>query len=545
MDNPYLEQSVDETQSLFPKSRRSDYRRSVICLLVLFLAFVLTQADQQALAVLIPSGLRCYSHLNDSCEVANLVTTTQTATSISSSQHFYGSSENVIREDSRRAENRSPLSFSEQYRQELKFVSGTGVTENYANEGLCKPGNCINFSDTQQGILTGPAFTLVYSIASIPFARLADATSRVRVFLLGLLLTGLMVLLTTLSTTYLMLLLARIGLGVGTAICNPAAIALIADYFDSIDRSKALSFYHIGVYVGGAAGYALSAITTEFCWRWAFGSLAITSAVCILLALFTLHEPQRATISPLFGKTYTLKETLFRLKTCKPFLVLCIAAGIRAIGGYALGAWLATYYARVLMLPSRQFGFILAIIVFLGGGMSSLVAGYLADKCSEDHRPAKAYIITITQLLAIPFTVAALLVHDPRVSYSMLFLAYLAAETWLGVASAIVQDLFSPSIRTQATAIYITVYTIIGGCIGPILVPVIMNASPEWSYCDRGVGQSLSIVVTFSYIVSAVFFAILGYLMKNEEPPSDEAIVMSYETSDMEQDISTEASYHA
>lgn len=72
-----------------------------------------------------------------------------------------------------------------------------------------------------------------------------------------------------------------------------------------------------------------------------------------------------------------------------------------------------------------------------------------------------------------------------------------------------------------------------------------MNASPEWSYCDRGVGQSLSIVVTFSYIVSAVFFAILGYLMKDEEPPSDEAIVMSYETSDMEQDISIEASYHA
>lgn len=68
----------------------------------------------------------------------------------------------------------------------------------------------------QQGLLTGPAFTLIYSVASIPFARLADATSRVRVFLLGLILTGLMVLLTSLSTTYLMLVLARIGLGIGT-----------------------------------------------------------------------------------------------------------------------------------------------------------------------------------------------------------------------------------------------------------------------------------------------------------------------------------------
>lgn len=34
------------------------------------------------------------------------------------------------------------------------------------------------------------------------------------------------------------------------AVCNPASLALIADYFDATDRSKALSFYHFGVYVG-------------------------------------------------------------------------------------------------------------------------------------------------------------------------------------------------------------------------------------------------------------------------------------------------------
>lgn len=542
MDRP----TADETQSLFPKSRRSEVQRSVLCLLVLFVIYVLTQADRQALAVLIPSGLRCFSNFSSSCEYEGVNATDKMTTAISVTTWTAITAKNDTFSFTTWEGLSEQPALGKRHQDTMygSYLPGDNMYSwDERAKSICTDQDCIHFSDTQQGVLTGPAFTFIYCIAGIPFARLADATSRVRVFLLGLLLTALMVLFTAVSKIYWMLLFARILLGVGEAICNPASYALIADYFDSIDRTKALSFYHFGVYAGGAVGYAMGAINSSLCWRWTFGMLFICLCLSVLFAVFILHEPERKTISPLFGKTYTLKETIYRLRKSNPYLVLCLAAGIRNIGGYALGAWLATYYARVFFLSSKDFGLIIASIVLIGGGVSSLFAGYLADRFSEHHRPAKAYIITISQVLAIPFTLAALMTKNVSLSYAMLFLAYLTAETWLGCAAAIVQDLFTPSMRTQASAVYITVNTIIGGCLGPILVPPILNSTKDWAYCDQGIGYALSIVVGCSYLVSAVLFWILGCMMKDEDPTSDDIMILSYDTSDIEPDFSTEADY--
>ena len=48
-------------------------------------------------------------------------------------------------------------------------------------------------------------------------------------------------------------------------------------------------------------------------------------------------------------------------------------------------------------------------------------------------------MIAISQFLAAPCIAAVLLVPSPEVSYGLLVLAYITAETWLGPAAAIVQ----------------------------------------------------------------------------------------------------------
>lgn len=48
-------------------------------------------------------------------------------------------------------------------------------------------------------------------------------------------------------------------------------------------------------------------------------------------------------------------------------------------------------------------------------------------------------MIAISQVLAAPAIVGVLLAPTPTISYCMLFLAYVTAETWLGPAAAIVQ----------------------------------------------------------------------------------------------------------
>ena len=133
----------------------ASYKRAVASLAMLFFVYTLNQADRWVLPVVIPAGMRC--HLTgDNCTVSNS----------SSSGH------------------------------------------------VCD-GDCIDFNDYDQGILTGPAFCAVYVVSGIPLAYLADTKSRTLVLAVGMAFWSLMVLGTGFVHTKWQLYLTRMGLGVG------------------------------------------------------------------------------------------------------------------------------------------------------------------------------------------------------------------------------------------------------------------------------------------------------------------------------------------
>ncbi|XP_071965382.1 MFS-type efflux pump MSMEG_3705-like [Antedon mediterranea] len=450
-------------------------KRAIISLVVLFFVYVLNQTDRQVLPVLIPAGLRC---------------------SYNSSDH--------------------------------QCVSHSMYNATFQN---CDPEDCIEFDDTQQGILTGVAFTVMYTVAGIPLARVADKTSRVVVLLVGCFFWSLMVFFTGFAKTFWELLLSRMMLGIGEATCNPAAYSLIADYFLPLHRAKALSFYHFGIYLGGAIGYGLGALNSVICWRWVFFSLSILGFLMVLIAAFVLRETQGESTSLLQYGSYSIKETVVLLMTTKAYVILTSAAAIREIGGYALGTWLATFYSRRFGQTSVDYGVNIGLVVLFGGTTGCLIGGYLADRYSTNNRPAKAYVIAVSQIVAAPCVVAPLIVPDVTASYGLLFLAYLTAETWVGCSAAIVQDLFAPSLRAQASAVYIAVGTIIGGSIGPSLVPLILKHS-HWDSCGMGMGYALMTIVPTSYLISALLFFLVGCQMTEEIIISDETIRLTYESSE-------------
>jgi len=63
----------------------------------------------------------------------------------------------------------------------------------------------------------------------------------------------------------------------------------------------------------------------------------------------------------------------------------------------------------------------------------------ISFRLSTRWKNAKAYVIAVSQVLAAPCIIGVLLAPTPQVSYGLLFLAYVTAETWLGPAAAIVQ----------------------------------------------------------------------------------------------------------
>src|SRR3546814_7084770 len=83
----------------------------------------------------------------------------------------------------------------------------------------------LGLSDTQLGLLAGPAFAVFYALLGIPIARYADreGTNRVRLIPLALAIWSAMTAVCGLAQTFVQLLFARIGVGVGEAGCTPVA----------------------------------------------------------------------------------------------------------------------------------------------------------------------------------------------------------------------------------------------------------------------------------------------------------------------------------
>ncbi|HVQ09382.1 MAG TPA: MFS transporter [Allosphingosinicella sp.] len=166
----------------------------------------------------------------------------------------------------------------------------------------------LHLQDAQIGFLYGTAFAVFYALFGIPLGRLADSWYRGRLIALGLTLWSSMTALSGFASSFAMLAVARIGVGIGEASASPAAFSMISDYFPKEKRATALSIYSAGLYIGGGLSLPIGGMVSSR-WNAAFpnpaeaplglaGWQAAFLAVGIpglLLALWvtSLREPQR------------------------------------------------------------------------------------------------------------------------------------------------------------------------------------------------------------------------------------------------------------
>ena len=80
----------------------------------------------------------------------------------------------------------------------------------------------FHLSDTQLGALT-TAFTVLYAVAGLPLGRLADAWSRRKLLAIGTTVWAALTGLGGLAASYALLMATRLGVGIGEAVCAPAA----------------------------------------------------------------------------------------------------------------------------------------------------------------------------------------------------------------------------------------------------------------------------------------------------------------------------------
>ncbi|WP_234180756.1 spinster family MFS transporter [Sphingopyxis sp. NFH-91] len=165
----------------------------------------------------------------------------------------------------------------------------------------------LDLTDAQIGLLYGTAFAMFYALFGIPLAKLADGWSRVKTLSIGLAFWSSMTALSGLSSNFVQLGAARLGVGIGEASGSPAAVSLLADYFPKRIRASVFALYTTGMYLGLGlslmiGGYVVATWPGSFGlagWQAAFIIVGLPGILLGAIVYLTIREPVRGALDGL------------------------------------------------------------------------------------------------------------------------------------------------------------------------------------------------------------------------------------------------------
>jgi MFS family permease len=320
-----------------------------------------------------------------------------------------------------------------------------------------------NLTDTEIGWL-GMAFTLLYALAGLPLGRLADKRSRKRLLAAGVAVWSGLTFVSGLSRSFWQLFSARLGVGLGEAVCAPAATSLIGDLFPPRRRARAMSVFMIGLPAGVALSYIVSgAIAQQFGWQAAFFVAGVPGFLLAIAVLFT-HEPVRGAKEP--GQAASLREVLAR----QSIWWIIISGALHNFGMYALTAFLPAFMMRYHGVSLRTAGFVSGVAIGIVGGCGMVTAGWLADRVFKGRPGNRLLVAGFAILLSAPAMYLAL--EQPRGAVRgfllTLSMACFLLYSYYGVVYAAIQDIVEPALRATTMAVYLFAMYVLGASLGPL-----------------------------------------------------------------------------
>lgn len=362
----------------------------------------------------------------------------------------------------------------------------------------------LGFSDTQLGLLTGPAFALFYTSAGIPIARWADVGVRRSIISLAIFVWSGMTAVSALAQNLTHIALARIGVGIGEAGCSPPAHSLIADLFPVERRASALAIYALGIPIGASLGTLAGGWLGQlYGWRTAFLAVGIPGILLAVLVRTTLREPPRA---PAQGRDSALEVLRFMLRR-RAFVHMASGAALLAFAGYGTAAFTPIFMMRLHDFDLGMLGTWLGTLGLVAGGLGTYFGGALSDRLARSEPRWYLAMPALASLLSIPFGCFFYLWPDGR--EALLFWIPWAAlgAMYLGPTFATTQSLVRPDMRALAAAILLFIINAVGLGLGPWFVGSLSDALEPRFGADSIRWASLATVVV------ATTWAAIHYLL--------------------------------
>lgn len=381
----------------------------------------------------------------------------------------------------------------------LVLVAILNYADRFLIAGLAQPIKAhFGIGDAMMGALMGPAFALLYTMFTLPIARLADRRSRILIIGCGCAVWSVFTLLSGMATSSTMLALARVGVGIGEAAYQAPAAALIAAYFPVHERGRAFALLGTAIYVGqmmGLAGGPAIAATSN--WQTAFHALGFVGIVVAIATFLIIREPARDQVAHA-APVLPLGPTIRLLISTPSVRLLATIMALGSLSGVTFGMWGPALFERAYGMTTQAAGATFALSFGLPGLLGVLAFGFLADKLGKDDPTVQLRLTAIalggatTMILAVTWTDNLMLARLFAIPAGLL------GGGWSVGVLAGLQYLLPNAHRATGTALVLLIASMFATVLGPVLAGQlsdwIAGAGPH------GLRIGLSVAIPTGYI---------------------------------------------
>jgi MFS family permease len=327
-----------------------------------------------------------------------------------------------------------------------------------------------NLSDTALGLLA-TVFTLLYAVVGLPLGRLSDRKERRVILAVGVFVWSLLTAASGMARSFVQLIVARLGVGIGEATCSPASTSLLGDFVPAGLRARAVAIWMLGLPVGlGLANGAGGWILQNWGWRNAFFVAAIPGLVCAALAML-IREPARGMSEALAVGDRRRPGNPYLVVLGTPTMLWVIASGaLHNFNMYTLGSFVPPFLVRYHYMQFVSAGWTSAIVYGFSGSLGLTLGGVLADRLHAHRVDGRLVVGTTITAICAPLIFLGLI----RPRGDVMGFALLAGTgvglmfAYYSTVYSTIHDVVEPSLRGTAMALYFFAMYVLGGAVGPV-----------------------------------------------------------------------------
>ncbi len=372
----------------------------------------------------------------------------------------------------------------------------------------------FGLSDSQVGLLSGAAFGLTYTAATLPLAWLADRYSRRYLLAAALAFWACMTAASGAARTFGHLVLSRVGVAAGESAFTPTAHSVLADVYPPSRLGWAIGLETSGGTLGIMAGMSLAGlVSAALGWRAAMVVASVPALLMALAVIVFLPDPPRSRVPSVAQGA--MRAAPFRWFG-RRYVALVLLAILNSVMSTGWAQWMPAFFQRSHGLLIGQVGPAVGIATGLGLLFGSIAGGYAsAVTARRSRRAPHLFCAAVCALIAPSF---ALTLWLPSVAPALLLTG--VSAFLVGMLApfifADIQAICDPTNRARAVAVAMTLVTIGSYAVMPPLVGAMSDELRPQLGADSLRGALAFVIL--APVAGSVLFLWVGGAARQEVP---------------------------